>query len=180
MELTEEHKVYCRHRADATLGKREAYLAAFPNASRSSAPVLANRLDRKLEIQAEIKRLQTKTETATVLTRQEKREFLARVVRAKIGEIDETSDLCDSKTLYYDKEGNHIRTVLKMPSKAQCIEIDNKMAGHNEAEKVDVTVNGGVMLVPMGSGGPETLDEWEKQSVLQQEAIKQASKSGPN
>jgi len=176
MVLTEEHKIYCRHRADGTLGKREAYLAAFPNASRESAPVLASRLDRKPEIRAEINRLQKRTETSTVLTRQEKREFLARVVRAKIGEIDETSDLCDSKTLYYDKEGNHIRTVLKLPGKATCIEIDNKMAGHNEPEKVDVTVHGGVMLVPTSDGGT-TMDEWEKAAALQQESLRSMAKS---
>jgi hypothetical protein len=177
--LTEEQKIYARHRADGTLGKREAYLAAYPNASRKSAPVLASRMDQRPEVRAEIERLQKKTETSTVLTRQEKREFLARVVRAKIGEIDETSDLCDSKTLYYDKEGNHIRTVLKMPSKAQCVEIDNKMAGHNEPEKVDVTVNGGVMFVPVPSGGA-TLEDWEKASVAQQEALRESAKPGKN
>jgi hypothetical protein len=177
MVLTEEYKIYCRARADGTLGKREAYLTAFPNASRDSAPVLASRLDRKPEIRAEIARLQKRTETSTVLSRQEKREFLARVVRAKIGEVDETSDLVDSKTLYYDKEGNHIRTVLKLPGKATCIEIDNKMAGHNEPEKVDVTVNGGVMFVPVASGGA-TLDEWEKAAATQQESLREMAKAG--
>jgi len=176
MVLTPEHKAYCRARADGTLGKREAYLAAYPNVSRSSAPTLANRLDRKPEIRAEIERLQKKTETATVLSRQEKREFLARVVRAKIAEVDETSDLVDSKTLYYDKEGNLIRTVLKLPGKATCIEIDNKMAGHNEPEKVDVTVNGGVMFVPVASGGA-TLDEWEKAAATQQENLREMAKT---
>lgn len=175
MVLTPDHVNYCRYRAEGGRNKTQAYLQAFPNAQPKSANTLAARLEKRAEIQAEINRLQKKTETATVLTRQEKREFLARVVRAKLSDLTEESDLVDSKTMYYDKEGNHVRTVLKMPGKATCIEIDNKMAGHNEPEKVDVTVNGGVMFVPVPSGGA-TLEDWEKASVAQQEVLRDQSK----
>lgn len=173
MGLSAEHAKYCQLRASGDTTRKAAYLATYPNASPDSATTLAARLERRASIKAEIARLQKRSETPLVLSRQEKREFLARVVRTPIGEVDEDSDLCESKTLYYDKEGNHIRTVLKMPGKATCIEIDNKMAGHNEPEKVEHTAKNGVMLVPVGGA---TLNEWEKHAEAQQAKLKEDAK----
>jgi len=154
------------------MSKTEAYMSAFPRTKkRETARSSYQKLEADPRIPARIKELQEATETDLVLTRQEKREFLARIVRANLAELDESSDLIESVTRRYDKEGNETGTTYKMPSKAQCIEIDNKMAGHNEPEEVNHNFEGGVMLVPTGGA---SLDEWEKAAIAQQEALKES------
>lgn len=175
--LTRSQTEYCRLRAGGEMTKTDCYLQAFPRCkSKKTAAGRYQQLELDPRIQAEIQRLQDATETSLVLSRQEKREFLARVVRANLGELDESSDLVDSVTRRYDKDGNEISTTFKLPSKAQCIEIDNKMAGHNEPEEMNIHHDGGVMLVPTGGG---TLDEWEKEAVAQQKKLTAGDKKAP-
>lgn len=163
------------NRANGEMSKGKCYMEAFPRCRTEEAARKGfSRLENLPHIQAEIKRLQDATETGETLTRQEKRVFLARVVRVNPVAIDpddpedENADLVEGVTRRYDKEGNHISTSFKMPSKMSAVEIDNKMAGHNEPDEVKHTHGGGVMLVPVGG---DSLDEWEKDAVKQQEAL---------
>ena len=169
MALSAQQAKYCLLRSSGETTQSSAYLGAYPKATKHSAGTLASLLEMKPKIQAELKRLQSKTETSTTLSRQEKREFLARVVRANLGELDESSDLVEKVDRNHDKDGNRIKTTIKLPGKAQCIEIDNRMAGHNEPEEHKHTIENGVMLVPVG--GP-TLNDWEKEAAKQQERLK--------
>lgn len=172
MGLTDQQIAYCRYRSDGNLSKRDAYQKAYPNAKKTSAHVLASKLDKKPEIQAEIARLQKYTETPLTLSRQEKREFLAKVVRCDARKLEEDSPLVQSVTHYYDKDGNRIRTVLKIPNKNQAIEIDNKMAGHNEPEEMNHNFLGGVMVIPADAN---SLSDFEKMAFAQQETLKKSS-----
>lgn len=157
-----------------------SYMEAFPRCkSRKAANSASQVLLKDPRIQAEIRRLQKATETPLTLSIQEKREFLARVVRADITKIDpddpdeKNGQLLDSVNRSYDKDGNQLKTTVKLCSKIQAIEVDNKLAGHNTPEEHNLNVGGGVMLVPMGG---VTLDEWEKAAVAQQEALKDTKK----
>jgi len=172
MALSTQQTKYCQLRAGGDISRQAAYGQAYPNASKKTAGSQGSLLEMKPKILAEIKRLQDATETPLVLSRQEKREFLARVVRADLNSLEKdanNSDLVEHISHNFDKGGNEIKTTYKMPGKAQCIEIDNKMAGHNEPEEHKVTVENGVMLVPVGGA---TLDDWEKQAAEQQEKLK--------
>lgn len=152
----------------------DCYRLAYPKAKNYKAVRnLASRLSKRPDVAAEIKRLQKETESSLTLSRQEKREFLARVVRGNLAELDESSDLVESVSRNFDKDGNEIKVTVKMPGKATCIEIDNRMAGHNEPEEYKHTVENGVMLVPVGAS---TLDEWEKFAAKQQAELKEAAK----
>lgn len=151
------------------MGKKDAYLAVYKGKT-STAYVASSRFEKNRDIQEKIKWFQNKTETSSTLTRIEKREFLAKVVRAKASDLTDDSPLVESVTCYYDQMGNLTRKVYSMPSKAACIQIDNKMAGHNEPERVEVNVSGGVMLVP-ASPCASSLDAWEKLAAEQQEAL---------
>lgn len=179
--LTKQQLEYARQRASGSTSQVDAYMLAYPKAKRTSARTLAKRLEKKPEVQEEIARLRKETETPLVLSRQEKREFLARVVRVNPLEIDPddkddpNADLIEGVTRYYNKDGDHIRTVLKMPSKEQAVEIDNKMAGHNEPDEVNMNMGGGVMVVPIGGA---TLDDWEKEAVKVQAALKSLTAGG--
>lgn len=175
-KLTTQQAQYCQHRVSGNHNKVESYMLAYPKCQKNSASNLSNKLEKKPQIIAEIKRLQGQVEDKSVLTRMEKRQFLARVVRAKLADMDPEdpndpdADLIHEITKKYDKDGCHLGTTAKLPGKLQAVEIDNRMSGHNEPEKVEHTINGGVMLVPIGG---TTLDEWEKEAMEQQEDLKE-------
>lgn len=176
-ELTKSQRLYCANRANGETTKVGCYMEAFPRCkSRDAARQSYQMLEKQPHIQEEIKRLQDATETNETLSRQEKRIFLARVVRANLANIDPDDedvdggmDLASAVTRRFNKEGDHISTSVSLPSKLAAIEIDNKMAGHNEPDEVNHHLDGGVMLVPTGG---DNLDEWEKAAVKQQAAMR--------
>jgi hypothetical protein len=77
---------------------------------------------------------------STILTKQEKREFLARRVRQR-GPILPNSEFADGVKI--DKEGNQ---TVQTFGKLDAIKEDNKMAGDYEAEKVSITAHTGEWL----------------------------------
>jgi len=175
-KLTKSQSIYCANRAGGEMTKIDCYLEAYPRCgSKDSARSSYQDLEKQPHIKAEIARLQRNTETATTLSRQEKREFLARVARVNPIAIDPddagdtNADLIESVTRRYNGEGDHISTTFRVPSKLAAVEIDNKMAGHNEPDEVNLKHGGGVMLVPTGGS---SLNDWEKDAVRQQEALK--------
>jgi hypothetical protein len=186
--MTENEDKYCHLRAlgdpkdGQTLTKYVCYQRAFRDCPKQTASNRATQLEKRPEIQARIQELKDKTETSLVLSRQEKREFLARAVRVRKSEIDPedpndpNGDLIESLTRHYDKDGNHVRTTFRMVAKGKAIEIDNKMAGHNEPEEHNINVGGGVMLVPIGKG--DAMDEWEKAAAQHQEGLKKDTNGG--
>jgi len=171
MALSDSEKLYCQKRAEGALPKYQCYLEAFRLANKGSAQTLSTRLEKRPEIALEIKRLQDATETKNTLSRQEKREFFAAVVRANLAELTEDSPLLESVTRFFDKQGNLQRVVLKLPSKAECIRLDNVMAGHNEPEEHHHTIEGGVMVLP---AMPSNMEDFEKTAVEQQRALKES------
>lgn len=183
-KLTRSQSLYCANRATGEMGKAESYLASFPRCkSKGSAITSSALLEKDERIQAEIKRLLDATETEETLSRQEKRIRLARIVRVNSLAIDPddsedaNADLVESVKRNFDKDGNHISTTFKIPSKLKAIEIDNRLAGHNEPDEVNHHIDGGVMLVPTGA---DSLDDWEKDAVKQQgELTKPTNKKAP-
>ena len=175
-QLTKSQSLYCANRVRGEATKVGCYMEAFPRCkSKDAARSSYQDLERLPHIQEEIKRLQDATETSETLSRQEKRVFLARCVRVNALAIDPedvddpNADLVTDVKRRYDKDGNHVETSFKTPAKLNAVEIDNKMAGHNEPDEVSHHLDGGVMLVPTGG---ENLDEWEKDAVKQQEGMK--------
>lgn len=106
-----------------------AYRKVFPRAGAPSAKSLASRLSNADHVSQRIFELQQASATATVLTMQERREFLARVVRAKLNEIDLKLDgdliqeITDTIT-----ETSSTRKI-KLPGKRECVMDDAKLAG---------------------------------------------------
>jgi type IV secretory pathway VirJ component len=107
----------------------EAYLRAYPKSSKAAARRSASDLLTKADIQTEIARIRTKAEAlagSAVLTLVEKRTFLARVVRTPIGEVNESSDLCQEKSETHSDSSS--TTKLKMCDKLAAIKLDNDLA----------------------------------------------------
>jgi hypothetical protein len=178
-------------RATSDLPRYIVYQQIFDTNNVEVARVQSYKLEQIPEIQKEIKSHMEGSHTVKVLSRQEKRERIASTVRADraailrafdpaVMALDDPHDthlrsLVDSyqENKRYNKEGEHIGTTIsiRLPGMVGLIEIDNKMAGHNEPEEVAVLNNGGVMLVPTGGA---TLDDWEKEAAQQQEKLKKS------
>ena len=101
---------------------------------------------------AEAEKLLRESEAAiarpVVLDIAEKREFLARVVRTPIGEVDETSDLCQAMEI--NESGGR---KYKLPDKIAAIRLDNDLAGDGSA---GVSRGGAVRL----DGDPDPAPHW--------------------
>ncbi len=114
------------------LNGTDAYLAAYPKSSKAAAGRSASDLLKIPEIVSEIERLKSASATQPgycVLTLAQKRDFLYRLVTAKVCELDANSDLWNSvKTA---KEG----TEYKLPDKLKAIETDNDLAGEGSEAK---------------------------------------------
>lgn len=118
----------------------DAYLAAGYKCGRQSAMHSGTRLHKSKAVQAYIRAVQAASATASTLTVQEKREFLARIVRTPITRLDheeeENADLIKKYTVN-ESENSSNRSLEKLdPLKA--IEIDNKLSG-DDAESNSIS-----------------------------------------
>ena len=99
---------------------------------------------KKPEVQEIMQQMREQANSKLTMSRVSKREYLRRLRDVKITEIDPDDpdktdhDLIESITHKYDRHGDRVSTTIKLPSKLQALEMDNRMAGHNEAEKVEV------------------------------------------
>lgn len=124
----------CQLRA---LGKSQvdAYLmAGYKVEDRKDAAAAACNMFRKPHVQAYLTELKKASWLASAVSIEEKRNFLARVIRTPIGELDETSDLVHS--LEYTEHGKKI----KAHDKLKAIELDAKIAGELDASEKSVNV----------------------------------------
>lgn len=123
-----------RHEAFAVEWAKGASAAeALRVAGYADEPANAKRMTQNDQIKARKEWIQRKAAKSAVLSIEEKREFLARVVRTPIGEVDETSDLCHSMEIS-DSGGRKY----KMPDKIAAIKADNDLAGEgSEAKAAD-------------------------------------------
>jgi hypothetical protein len=115
----------------------EAYCAAYPRATSESARKHAARLKAQADVREEIERMRKLAEEkagAAIMQLFEKRKFLARVVRARVGSLGENSDLLQSI-----RRGKNI-VEWKLPDKIAAIQLDNKMAGQGEADGADDSI----------------------------------------
>jgi len=122
--------------------KLRAYMAAYPDASYMAAASSATRLINTPAIAKKIAELREVRDKAMVLDMQEKREFLAKVVRMPIKEVKPDSELLQDVTITTttDKNGNSTqKATFKMPDKLKAIQVDNAMMGHNASAEVNVT-----------------------------------------
>jgi hypothetical protein len=121
----------------------DAYRAAYPKSSEAAARAHGARLVAKGNIKAEVARMRAKAEEkagSAVLTLVEKRSFLARVVRARLGEGMIDADLVQAIDVERRKDGKGWKDIhkIRVCDKLAAIEKDNDLAGEgSEAGKND-------------------------------------------
>jgi phage terminase small subunit len=140
-----------------------AYEAAGYNSTGSTADVCASQLLRKPKVSEYIENIKTKATSDLVMSIKERKEWLTGGIKVPLSEVDSSSTYCVEEI---NTEG---MTKIKKVDPIRAMDMLNKMDGAYAAEKVEVEHKGGVLVVPMA----EDLDEWEKNSIEQQEKLQQ-------
>lgn len=136
-ELTEKQKEFARGVFEGK-SQREAYKAAYDCSKKKDKTVdeLASRLSRNVKVQEYLSSLNAEVEKVAIMSKQERMEWLSRVVTTPINAVDGESDLCQE---YTETQGETFSsTKYKMPSKLGAIAELNKMDGAYEPEKIEV------------------------------------------
>lgn len=116
-ELTGKQRAFCHHILDGKSPSEAYRLAGYANTNARIMPVNAQKTLKHPAVAAFIAQERQRLDDRRLMSREEKRNFLASIVRKGKGKLD--------------------------PLKA--IEIDNRMAGHNAPEKVEITDIGDLM-----------------------------------
>ena len=134
---------YCRHRA-AGHPKSTAYrLSGYACKSVEDAASAACKLEKDFRVITMIESLRNSSFTKDCLTLQEKRSFLASVLRTPISEVSSNSPLCQE---YSEESTEHgVKRKIRIPDKLRALELDAKLA--NEFEQDRVTTNPFLFLV---------------------------------
>lgn len=131
----------------------DAYLSAGFKAKGKAAKSAASRLRQHPDVNAYITAIQKQSAEESLLTVQEKRSFLARVVRTRHAEIDPrdpedpNGDMIVSVSETTGEVSNSLR--VEKYSALKAIEIDNKMAGHNAPDKMEHSASGDLAALMM-------------------------------
>lgn len=130
IQLTPTQEAFAQAIVDGH-GPSDAYRkAGYSNSSPKLVSIAAAKIQRHPAVKARIADLRARLTNRKTLERVEKREMLATFIRAKIEKVPE-----------------HLGPGVIIFSREQlsALEIDNRMAGHNEAEKLKVTGMGSVL-----------------------------------
>lgn len=121
------------------LTQAQAYREASGGKPRSGDRQAASALITFRDVSSRVRWLQEQTATKAVLTMQERREFLARVVRCQLKDIDfdEDGDLIQEYVEEYTEQGRKLR--IKLPGKRECIMDDAKLSGDLEERDQTIT-----------------------------------------
>lgn len=138
-DLTERQKAFARGVFEG-LSQREAYKKAYDCSTKKDKTVdeLASRLARNAKVKEYLEEMNKEVEKSAVLTKKERMEWLSRVVRTPLSEVDTTSDLCQEYSVTTGENSSTER--IKMPSKLGAIAELNKMDGAYAPEKVETKV----------------------------------------
>lgn len=135
---TEKKKEFARLLVDEKLSKADAYRKAYKrkDMSNEAASKAASRLSKDAEIVRMIDELNAQLNKSAVLTKQQRMEWLSRVVTTPLHEVDDDSDLCQEHSVTTGENSSTER--IKMPSKIAAIAELNKMDGAYAPEKMEV------------------------------------------
>lgn len=113
----------------------DIYRKFYPKVSRKASDAAASRLLKTVKVR--ISEIQSTVTARSALTMAERRDFLARVVRAnpKALDLDKDGDLLEE----FSQEAGKIR--FKLPSKRGCVMDDARLAGEL-IERTDLTSDG--------------------------------------
>jgi len=151
--LTKKELAYCTLRAKGENKSRSYLLAGYKAKDGHQAGSMACKLEAKPRIEQYLSTLKTSVAVHNVLTVEAKRRFLHDLVHADPSDPSLPGHLVQEVREEVDQEGRR-KKVIKLPSKLEAINIDNKMAGDNYADRHDTgPVNQFQFLIALGRAG---------------------------
>jgi hypothetical protein len=125
-----KHEAFARNVGIHGMSAAEAYRTGWPNCSDATAETTGPKLARDSQINLRIMEFREEAAKRAAekdfLSVEEKRAFLAKIVRTPLGEVTKDSELCQEWSL---TDGERTTTErIKMPSKLDAIKIDNDLA----------------------------------------------------
>jgi len=128
---------YCRLRSQGLSQANACMSAGYNPSNPRSAAVIGHEIEKRPHVKAYLNSLRTAIWRANAISADERRAFLADIVRTPVGEVTENSPLCQSYKV--DNEG---KVEYKMPDKLKALELDAKLAGElREQAQVSATFN---------------------------------------
>lgn len=125
-----KHEAFARNVGIHGMSAAEAYRTGWPNCSEATAETTGPKLARDSQINLRIMEFREEAAKRAAekdfLTVEEKRAFLAKIVRTPLGEVTKDSELCQEWSLTAGACTTTER--IKMPSKLDAIKIDNDLA----------------------------------------------------
>jgi hypothetical protein len=140
---------------------QKAYEKAY-KCSPSNAEANSTLVRNAVEVNGRIKYMQNKISTEVMMTMRERREWLARVVRANVDNLDLEKDGDIVDEIIVDANGNKR---FKLPSKRACIMDDAKLAGEI-IDRSDITSGGGSIVPQIILNLPESFNTPKEKLVF--------------
>lgn len=132
-ELTERQQKFCEIVAMGTMSIAKAWMASGHECKNLVvAQKAASRARALPHIKAYLADLNAERRENCILTKEEMERYLSRAILTPAGEVDESSELCES---YEDADG---KVKVKMPSKIRAAEILAKLRGYFAPEQISV------------------------------------------
>ena len=148
MHLNSRQERFCEFVA-AGESHTDAYIKAGFKTSRENARKNAARMTTNDDILQRISELRAESEDIcnAKMTKQEKLDFLARVIRTPIGELEPGNPFCAEFTIEVlpGKEGV-IRKRVKAFDKLRAIELHSKLMGHFEPDRKEIELNNSTLM----------------------------------
>lgn len=134
-----KHEAFARNVGIKGMSAAEAYREVFGSKGQT-AEVNGCKLRAKCELRiAEFREeAAARAKEKDFLTIEEKRAFLAKVVRTPLAEVSRESELCQEWSETTTKDGGSER--IKMPSKLDAIKLDNELAPENDGKGFEIII----------------------------------------
>jgi hypothetical protein len=141
--LNARQELFCQFVAAGT-SQTDAYMKAGFKATKEAARRNAARMLTNADIKKRIKEIQTENPDISIakMTKQEKLDFLAQVIRTPIGKLEPDSPLCaeylDETVASNDGKVITTRRKVKCFDKLRAIELHSKLLGHFEPDRKEI------------------------------------------
>jgi hypothetical protein len=147
--LNRRQQLFCQYIAEGESQARAYLKAGFKANTIQQAGANAIRLMRTERVMTYLGKIKEIVFKNQVLSFNEKRSIISRMVKAAPSEVGADSMLAQSYTEEVDVQGNVKRKVV-LPDKARLIDLDNRMAGDNFADRSPQASNPFTLIIALG------------------------------
>jgi len=162
--LNRRQQLFCQYLAEGESQARAYLKAGFKANTIQQAGSNAIRLMRTERVMTYLGKIKEIIFKNQVLSFNEKRAIISRMVKAAPSDVGADSMLAQSYTEEVDVQGNVKRKVV-LPDKARLIDLDNRMSGDNFADRSPQVSNPFALIIQLGKTAGVSLMDDARQAV---------------